>query len=101
MERSRNKLSKKQLVLLRSNKYIIFERSYNGCMRRFLYIKAVINMDMTLHKYTIDRAKRVLYFIKQNYYKELNDLGMLSNDKNGQPIFDNKARNNKLTFIND
>lgn len=74
---SRNKLTKKQLVELRSRKYIIYERSYENCLNRLTICKARINSNPELYKYSFERVKRLLEYIHAAYLKELISLGYM------------------------
>lgn len=105
-QRSRNKLTKKQLTELRSKHYAIFERSYQNCMDELAYCKALLNTKWinqnNLFQYSRERVKRLFDYVHEAYPKELANLGHIEPNSNYYAlVMDKKARNIKLSFLRD
>lgn len=87
---SRNKLNKKQLAELRSKKYILFERSWDALIFRLDYIKAVCRKNAELHKYSLQRVRRLYDYANKTFPQELYEVGAIE-----------RYTNTMLSFVND
>ena len=87
---SRNKLTKKQLAELRSKKYILFERSWDALIFRLNYLKAVCRKNAELHKYSLQRVRRLYDYANKTFPQELCEVGAVE-----------RYTNSMLSFIND
>lgn len=98
---SRNKLTKKQLTMLRAHKYIIFERSWENILFRLKYIKARALTNKELHKYTLIRVENLFDLIEKELPKEVAfTLGYNETDYNKWKLIgDRKARNCKVSIV--
>lgn len=94
---SHNKLSKKQLKELKSKRFIIFERSYQNCMERLHICKAYLNTYEVTRKYSADRVKRLFNYIKEQYPKELSEIGIQA-ENYMQILADKKKRGFKISI---
>ena len=73
---SRNKLTKKQLMDLRSHEYFLFERSWRQFIERLNYLKALYRTNTGLYKYDMERIKNLHKIANKCFCKELYQMGM-------------------------
>lgn len=103
MEKSRKKLTKKQLANLRSHNWFIFERTMLQCYKRMTYIKAVIQLsnDRELYKYTWKRLLRFKDKLNILALEEFKSMGIVPKDRNAEFLnWDKKTRSVKLSIEN-
>ncbi len=103
---SHNKLTKKQLTALRSQKWILFERSYQNVMERLTYCKAfmrtykdVTDMKQSIFCHSWERVRRMYEFMQNQFMDELKALDIVRSDAHYLcMVGDRKARNFKISI---
>lgn len=98
---SRNKLTKKQLNELRSRHYIIFERSWEAFIFRLNYIKAVCRTNTELHKYSLNRVRKLFDVVNASFAKELYEIGAVNSSASDMICYATipKIRRIKLSIL--
>lgn len=100
---SHNKFNKAQLADLRSGRYFLFERSYAECMKRLMFMDAILHSGFYKHdeNKAIYRRKSIRNFrekIRDTFLFELKSLGYLNNDANIYMLALKEFKNIKITI---
>lgn len=94
---SHNKFNKAQLADLRNGRYFLFERSYTECMKRLMFMNALLFSG----SYTSYRRNSLYKFhekIQKTFLTELKNLGYLNDDATLYHLRDKKIKNIKITI---
>ena len=94
---SHNKFNKTQLADLRNGRYFLFERSYEECMKRLMFMDALLFSG----SYTSYRRNSLRKFgekIQKTFLTELKNLGYLNDDATVYHLRDKKFKNIKITI---
>lgn len=71
------KLTKRQRVLLKAHKYVLFERSYRQAMERINLLRSECRNNINLHKSSMTRLHRLKDFICEALPAELYEAGLV------------------------
>lgn len=94
---SRNKLTKKQLKELRSHKFLLFERSWESILTRINITKAFCRQNSELHKYSLERLRKLHERAKEAVLNELELMGELERKEGYMVVLNQKQRRIKVS----
>lgn len=100
---SHNKLNKAQLADLRNGRYFLFERSYDECMKRLMFMDAILHSGFYKHDnekqiYRRNSLRKFGEKIQKTFLTELKNLGYLNDDATIYYLRDKKFKNIKITI---
>lgn len=100
---SHNKFNKTQLADLRNGRYFLFERSYDECMKRLMFMDAILYSGFYKHDnekqiYRRNSLRKFGEKIQKVFLSELKNLGYLNDDATIYYLRDKKFKNIKITI---